>query len=206
MAGLLSLAALWILWCIIHSLLISLPVIAWMKQRLGKRFAFYRLFYVITSIITLIPVVAYQYSLEQQIFFTWTGPWRLVQMFLFIYALILFAGGAAVYDLKYFMGISQALDYLAQKGSLDIHFETKGMLHYVRHPWYSGGIAFVWAFGSVTDVSLVSKGVLTVYLILGTILEEWKLVKEIGAPYRRYQSKVPMLIPRFRKNPATGKD
>jgi protein-S-isoprenylcysteine O-methyltransferase Ste14 len=44
-------------------------------------------------------------------------------------------------------------------------------------------------------VSLVSKLVLSVYIIIGTLLEEQKLIREIGEPYRAYRKKVPMLIP-----------
>ncbi|MGB6970657.1 MAG: hypothetical protein WBD61_00710, partial [Desulfobulbales bacterium] len=74
-------------------------------------------------------------------------------------------------------------------------FTTEVILGYVRHPWYSGAILLVWVFGIVTDVSLVSKLVLSVYIIIGTLLEEQKLIREIGEPYRAYRKKVPMLIP-----------
>jgi len=37
--------------------------------------------------------------------------------------------------------------------------------------------------------------VLTVYIIIGTLLEEKKLIAEIGQPYLIYRSRVPMLIP-----------
>jgi protein-S-isoprenylcysteine O-methyltransferase Ste14 len=72
---------------------------------------------------------------------------------------------------------------------------TNGILGYVRHPWYSGAILLILAFGVITDVSLVSKIVLISYIIIGTLLEENKLISEIGEPYRAYRKKVPMLIP-----------
>jgi protein-S-isoprenylcysteine O-methyltransferase Ste14 len=37
--------------------------------------------------------------------------------------------------------------------------------------------------------------VLTIYIILGTFLEEKKLVLEFGDTYVKYQQEVPMLIP-----------
>jgi len=37
--------------------------------------------------------------------------------------------------------------------------------------------------------------ILTSYLIVGTYLEEKKLVREFGENYRNYQKKVSMLIP-----------
>ena len=79
-------------------------------------------------------------------------------------------------------------------------FKTRGILEYVRHPWYTGGILLVWGFGDITDVSLVLKVILSSYFIIGTILEERKLVAEIGEPYREYCQRVPMLIPWKRVN------
>jgi protein-S-isoprenylcysteine O-methyltransferase Ste14 len=42
--------------------------------------------------------------------------------------------------------------------------------------------------------------VLTIYIIMGTILEERKLVSEFGDAYVKYQQEVPMLIPFIKKN------
>jgi len=38
---------------------------------------------------------------------------------------------------------------------------------------------------------------LTAYLILGTLLEEQRLIAELGDQYRVYRRSVPMLIPRL---------
>lgn len=46
---------------------------------------------------------------------------------------------------------------------------------------------------SLTDI--VVNIVLTVYIIIGTKLEERKLVLEFGDTYIKYQQEVPMLIP-----------
>ena len=53
----------------------------------------------------------------------------------------------------------------------------------------------VLASGMLTDITLASKSVLIYYLIIGTFLEERKLVYEIGTPYLEYQKKIPMLFP-----------
>lgn len=74
-------------------------------------------------------------------------------------------------------------------------FEQTGILGHVRHPWYSGGIALLWALPQLTDASLIIRTLLTVYLIVGTLLEERKLRQSLGEPYRAYCREVPMLIP-----------
>lgn len=44
-------------------------------------------------------------------------------------------------------------------------------------------------------MQLVSSLAMTLYLVVGSYLEERKLVLEYGEMYRRYQQKVPGLIP-----------
>ncbi len=64
----------------------------------------------------------------------------------------------------------------------------------IRHPWYLGGILIVWA----RDLSLstiLNNTVITSYFIIGTVLEERKLVREFGEPYREYQRNVSMFFP-----------
>jgi protein-S-isoprenylcysteine O-methyltransferase Ste14 len=46
---------------------------------------------------------------------------------------------------------------------------------------------------------IVVNAVLTAYVIIGTMLEERKLVLEFGDSYVRYQKEVPMLIPFTKK-------
>ena len=93
-----------------HSLLISQGITKWLKARLKKRFAFFRIGYVLFSIATVIPVAAYTYVADQKLLFSWSGPWRLLQILLIVYALLLFYGGMKVNDLNYFVGISQIKD------------------------------------------------------------------------------------------------
>jgi protein-S-isoprenylcysteine O-methyltransferase Ste14 len=52
----------------------------------------------------------------------------------------------------------------------------------------------IWARG--LDVSaLITNIILTAYFIVGTVLEERKLLLEYGEAYRRYQKQVSMLVP-----------
>ena len=100
-----------------------------------------------------------------------------------------------MYDLGYLVGISQWRNYYKGKTAPPLPFACQGMLQYVRHPWYSSGLPILWTIGPITDASLPSRIVLSLYLVVGTLLEERKLVRELGSPYRQYQQQVPMLIP-----------
>jgi len=63
-----------------------------------------------------------------------------------------------------------------------------------RHPWYLGAMALIWA-GRLDAPGLLVNLVLTTYLIVGTLLEERKLVAQFGGAYREYQERVSMLLP-----------
>jgi protein-S-isoprenylcysteine O-methyltransferase Ste14 len=49
-------------------------------------------------------------------------------------------------------------------------------------------------------MDVVTNVVLTIYVIIGTKLEERKLVLEFGDTYIQYQKEVPMLIPFTKSN------
>ena len=189
------LAILWICWCTMHSLLISPGVIAFFKGTLKEKFAYYRLCYNACSLITLLPILIYQFSLPEVVFFDWPGFWLLLKIVMYIAAVILFYGGYQVYDQQYVLGLKQIRELSEGRSQQAMDFKTSGILEYVRHPWYSAGILLVWSFGHISDVSLAFKVILTLYFIIGTKLEEQKLLSEIGEPYRQYCRRVPMLIP-----------
>lgn len=77
----------WILWCALHSLLISSRVNQWVKEQGGVLQGSYRLFYSLFSALSLIPLLWYQYSLPQEVLFpglagcaspreySWPMPW-----------------------------------------------------------------------------------------------------------------------------------
>ncbi len=194
------LTALWIAWCALHSLLISRTAHNLAGRFLGPRFPLYRLWYVFFSVVTLVPVLWYQFSLPHQVLVSSSRPLIGLQAILLIYSVFMFYAGARVYDMSYFIGLKQLRGLSRKEGPDALPFHTGGILEYVRHPWYSGGIAFLWGTGSVTDVFIVSRAVLTVYIITGTLLEESRLKKELGAPYIEYCKRVPMLLP-WKKRP-----
>jgi protein-S-isoprenylcysteine O-methyltransferase Ste14 len=117
------------------------------------------------------------------------------QVFLLAIVVLLFFAGARHYDMLQFLGLRQirrgiSHSALTETGKLD----TTGILGITRHPWYLGTILLIWARGF--DVSaLITNIILTIYLVVGTVLEERKLLIEYGEDYRRYRENVSMLIP-----------
>jgi protein-S-isoprenylcysteine O-methyltransferase Ste14 len=189
------LAVLWIIWCALHSGMISVTATGYLKRWLGTRFRIYRLIFNLVALVTVIPVMAYGQWLRGPMLFRWEGVLILFQVILLISALLLFLAGARHYDLLQFSGLRQlktgsSHNALTETGELD----TTGVLDITRHPWYLGGILIIWT-RNIDLSALVTNIILTLYFIVGCVLEERKLLIEYGDVYRRYQEKVSMLIP-----------
>lgn len=186
---------LWVLWCLLHSLLIHSSV----KRRLCSLHpaltGAYRLCYSLFALLSLLPVAALTLVAPQTVVFDFSGPWRILQAVLLLYAALMFYGGARAYDMDFFLGIRQWNDYRAGKPPGSQVFHDRGVLQRVRHPWYSGGIVLLWAMGPLTTVNLPVRLLLTGYFLVGTVLEERRLKRQLGHPYRDYCRRVPMLFP-----------
>ena len=72
--------------------------------------------------------------------------------------------------------------------------DTTGVLGITRHPWYVAVFLLLCAGDLYLGVVIVNI-VLSTYLLVGTLLEERKLVLEFGDKYRDYQRNVSMFIP-----------
>jgi protein-S-isoprenylcysteine O-methyltransferase Ste14 len=182
-----------VLWCALHSALIWPSVVRWFEARLGSGFRYYRVGFNAVSLLTLIPILVFgrQLSASSEPVLRWDGPLIVVRIALLVTALALFLAGGRRYDTRAFLGLRQLQPGRAPR---HIRFSTGGVLEITRHPWYLGVLALIWA-RTLDPPVLVTNAVLTAYLIVGTLLEEHKLVAEFGDEYRAYQQRVSMLFP-----------
>lgn len=74
-------------------------------------------------------------------------------------------------------------------------FSVRGPYRWVRHPLYFFTLVMIWTCPHLTADRLLFNVLWSIWLVVGSILEERDLIKEFGSEYREYQSKVPMLIP-----------
>lgn len=186
---------LWILWCTLHSTLIATPVTNYLKKKLGDLFRFYRLFFNAVSFATLLPVVYFSTSTGQASVFRWEGPLMIVKYLLLAASIILFIVGGRHYSMAQFLGIRQIKTGQANL-ALSEHntFDASGILSAIRHPWYTASVLFIWARDLSISILLINI-VLTAYFVVGTILEERKLILEFGERYQEYQKNVSMFFP-----------
>lgn len=187
--------ALWITWCFVHSLMITSVVIAYLKDKLGDHFRFYRLFFNTVALATFCPLALYSFQLKEMPILVWDGALAVVQYVLLSLSVFLFLAGARHYSLSSFLGLAQIREGESNRTlSTRTVFATSGILGVIRHPWYAGGLLLIWA-RDLGLTALIINFVLSLYLAIGAFLEERKLVKEFGDDYRHYQNRVSMLFP-----------
>lgn len=78
-------------------------------------------------------------------------------------------------------------------------FVVRGPYRWVRHPLYLSSLILIWAGPVFTIDRLLHNLSWTIWIVFGTIMEERDLVDCFGKAYRRYQRRVPMLLPRSLK-------
>jgi methanethiol S-methyltransferase len=190
----LPLAIAWTAYCALHSAMISETATGFLKRKLRDSFRFYRLFFNAVAIVTLVPLLLYSASLSGEPVLRWQGALLAVRYALLACGVLLFIAGGRHYSLRQFIGISQLRGTspggLAPRGGID----SRGILGLIRHPWYTAVVLLIGA-GDLDTAHLIVNAVLTVYIIVGTLLEERKLVHEFGDAYRDYQQRVSMFVP-----------
>jgi protein-S-isoprenylcysteine O-methyltransferase Ste14 len=191
------LSLLWTVYCLVHSALISLTVTNFLRRALGDRYRFYRLFFNTFSVATLIPLLMYSHLARwgAEKLFAWEGSMRIIQCGLIGLAATLVLNCSRHYNMLQFLGIQQIFQKRPGNAmTASGEFDSSGILGLVRHPWYLAAFILLWA----RDISLpeiIVNMVLSAYLVIGTLLEERKLVLEFGDQYRLYQRQVSMFIP-----------
>lgn len=93
-------------------------------------------------------------------------------------------------------GLRQVYDYYADQESSPVSFQTPGFSQYVRHPLMTGTFLWFWATPHMTIGHLLFAGGFTVYILVGTYLEERMLIDAYGEAYREYRRSVSMFLPR----------
>lgn len=93
-------------------------------------------------------------------------------------------------------GLQQVYDYYSGRESSPPPFQTPGLYRYVRHPLMTGILLWFWATPHMTVGHLLFAGGFTIYILVGTQIEERMLIDVHGEAYREYRQTVPRFFPR----------
>jgi uncharacterized membrane protein len=183
MLGLLAIG--WIVYLALHSVLALDAVKAGIK--ISPRS--YRIGYVIFSTIGLVALMWWGSKLPYEYFFNSTGIVRYMSLMLTTFGVMTIQLSFRHYNFRSFIGLKEEAAVL----------KTTGLLHYVRHPIYSGLILVTIGFFLFIPnlPSLIASGCIFLYLPIGIYLEEKKLLALFGDAYRQYKQDVPAVLPRI---------
>jgi protein-S-isoprenylcysteine O-methyltransferase Ste14 len=195
-------------WCLGHSWFVSHTWRNLVLRHFPRYHVFSRLVYVIFSLLSVGLLMSWIRTLPAVTLFDWPGWWTWVRWLGLSEAVFLFWLGTRSYDNRSFLGVTQALNYLTGRPTRQARFHSTGILNVIRHPWYTGTILLLVFCLPYTDVNLVWRAVFLIYTLVGTELEERKLLKDFGEGYAAYRTRVPRFIPDPRTlwRPSTGGD
>lgn len=190
-------AALWIAWCVVHSLLNSEGPIG--KTRLVNVYLrpYYRLLYSVVAVGTLAFVLWLIPTEGEAPIWSWHGPLRWVQVIFWTIAAAMFYFSFKWINVWRFLGL-RALGIGSRRRGPETGLITWGIYGVIRHPQFLAGLIILWS-RDLTDNALVTNAVLSLYLIVGARIEEKRLLGKYGDEFRKYMSEVPGFIPRWHR-------
>ncbi len=185
---------LWIGFFIIHSVTASLTLKRWIASHFNTLMPAYRLGFNLLSGVLIIPILLLSYSWRSEPLWHWSPPLFWITSGITAITIIALYFSLRYYDMPEFMGTRQWRERNSQVE--DQEQFVIGVFHrYVRHPWYTMGITLIWC-RELDPIMLTNAIMLTLYFIIGSRLEERKLVQYHGKVYADYSKCVPGLIPR----------
>jgi protein-S-isoprenylcysteine O-methyltransferase Ste14 len=184
------------LWGLVHSLLATHKAKELAVKIFEARQArFYRLAYNVFAGVSFLLVLYVMFRVPDRLIYLVPVPWSLFMVGGELLAVAALLSAFRQTDIWDFIGVRQ-LGENAQPSKLT----TSGLYHYVRHPLYSAGVAFIWLLPLMTVNILVVNISLTVYVVIGAIFEERKLRRTFGQEYIEYTLVTPMLVPFLKGN------
>ena len=176
----------------IHSLMASLPFKRLLVRILGQRAD--TLFMPVFSIIAFVTIAPLVYLLIKNpgpILYIIPSPWRWLMVGGQLIAAIV--APRAMLDAPHRFKIRSQLSApkTPEAGPLDI----RGIYRWVRDPFLLTGLVIIWLTPFMTVNLLVIYLLTTIYLYLGSLHWESRLVSQFGDEYREYQNRVHRIIP-----------
>ncbi len=191
--NLVLLAICWIAYFAMHSTLASLAVKRRVAAAWPQLMPYYRLAFNILASLLILPILWLTYHAPGPVLWRWQGIAAWLANGLALAALLGFWISLKSYDMQEFLGLRQ-LQLHVRKVEDQEHFHLSPFHRHVRHPWYFFGLVLVWT-RDMNATTLLSGVFITLYFVIGSRMEEKKLLVYHGDTYRRYMARVPGLLP-----------
>ena len=152
---------------------------------------YYRIIYNLLGGLTFLPVLVMVARFPRNKLYQIPWPWSGFSILGQFAAIILLVVGLWQSDALQFLGLRQ---WIEQENDGTRRLSVHGLYGWVRHPLYSAGLLFIWLTPVMTTSMLLLNLSLTLYLFIGSVFEEQRLVDEFGDDNIKYQQDVPHLI------------
>ena len=123
----------------------------------------------------------------------WQGAGFYVANGMALLAVIAFFASLKMYDMDEFWGMRQLRERVKEVKDME-QFKISVFHRFVRHPWYTMILVFIWT-RDMSTTQLLTYSMVTLYLVIGSRMEERKLIAYHGEVYRLYRQRVPGLLP-----------
>lgn len=178
---------------VLHSLTASL----WLKRRVAACcpgvVPYYRLLFNALAVMLAIPLVYLAWQYPGEPLWQWRGVAGYIANGIGLLALLALLYSLRLYDMGEFAGLTQAAGKSHEIRDQE-HFQISPLHRFVRHPWYFLILLILWS-RDMNSNQLLIYSLLTAYLIIGSRLEERKLIAYHGKIYEAYRQRVAGLIP-----------
>lgn len=183
-------------WGILHSLLARKPVKHLMTRFVGMDFV--KIVYISIAGITQCMVLYYFRPLNGVLWETEGFLYAVLMVLFFMCVLAVFIFSLQL-DYMEVLGVRSILKKMNGITESDGPPELclKGGYRYCRHPVYLATILLLWVGPVMTASRFEMAFFWTIYVIIGSHLEDKDTMKEFGEPYEEYKMHVPLLIPRI---------
>jgi methanethiol S-methyltransferase len=199
-----------VLWALMHSVLASKQAKDLARRVAGPRYriGLYRLAYNAQSVVLLLWAARRFARLPDRELYRIRAPWSWLFQTSQAASLGVLLSGVRVMGVLNFAGITPLWDFLRGKdirpepeaqgppvGS-DDEVVRAGAFRFTRHPGNLGALGFFLFMPRMTANRAVLIVLVTLYVVLGSMHEEYRLQAAYGDAYERYKRVVPFLVPR----------
>jgi hypothetical protein len=198
------------LWALVHSVLASKQVKDLIRRIAGSRYrdGLYRSIFNAQSIVSLLWAARRFSRLPDKELYHARPPWSWLFLASQVASLGVLLSGVRVMGILRFAGLTPLRDLLTGSdvrptpeaqgppvGS-DDEMAMAGAFRFSRHPGNLGALGFFLFLPRMTANRAVLVALVALYVVLGSMHEEYRLRAAYTAAYERYRRVVPFLIPR----------